>query len=105
MTLRPIGHQPLLAALAEDPDQILRQEEIGQAEAAQLGDPEPGPVGQLQQRAIPPGERLLQLGRGEQRSPPPGTLNVSGSTRPRRGLSSRSLGSSLTRPSPIRNPK
>src|SRR3954469_3215481 len=48
------GNQALLSTLPEDPDQIFCEQQIGQPQATQLGDPESRSVRELQQRPIAP---------------------------------------------------
>src|SRR5215472_3242165 len=47
------GHHPLLAALAHDAHRALLAVDVVQVEAAALGDPKPGGVEQLENRAVP----------------------------------------------------
>jgi hypothetical protein len=44
----PEGNQALLSTLPENPNQIIRQEEIGEFETAQFGDSKPCPVAELE---------------------------------------------------------
>ena len=63
----PDRHETFLATLAEDANEILREQQVRDAEAAELRDAHARAVPQLQQRAIPPGERLVDARGGEQR--------------------------------------
>ena len=67
MTLRPIGTSRSFPPLPKMRTRFSASSRSVSAEAAELGDPEPGAVGQLQQRAVPPRERLFERGCSEQR--------------------------------------
>ena len=60
-------HEPLLAPLPQHPHQPFRQHQVRQPEPADFRDAQPGAIAQLQERAVPPPQRLVDGRRREQR--------------------------------------
>ena len=62
----PHRHDALLRSLAEDARQTLLVEHVLDLQRYELGDPAPGRVRELEQRAVADREGLIGVGRGEQ---------------------------------------
>jgi len=60
------GHEALLAAFAENTDQLLLENEVAHAERDPFGDTKTGAIGQLEHRAIAEDEWVVEARRGEE---------------------------------------
>ena len=67
----PHGHQPFLAALAEDTDKLFLQGQVRQRQAGELGDAHPRGVEELEHGPVPQLGRAVAGDRGQQRGRPP----------------------------------
>ena len=57
--------QPLLGTFTQNANQALVEPEVVQRKTAQLGDPQPGAIPELQEGAVPPRQRLLNASGGK----------------------------------------
>ena len=59
-------HDPLLGALAQDQDGVGREVDVTEAQAAELPDPDPGRVQELEDRPVAKADRVDRVGAGQQ---------------------------------------